>query len=107
MLWLEERPSDTRGDRFCLGAAVVNLTGNGTSSRTMSWPEAGVLTQLGVRERNLARADAVQPGLAERVELRQEDGGAYLARLASGSIGPTKTNDMSATRAVRMVHLSL
>ena len=35
---------------------------------------------------NLVRADTAQPGLAERVELRQEDGGAYLARLADGSI---------------------
>jgi predicted O-methyltransferase YrrM len=35
---------------------------------------------------NLARADAVQSGLAKRVELRQEDGGAYLARLADGSV---------------------
>ena len=35
---------------------------------------------------NLARADAVQPGLVMRVELRQEDGGAYLARLADGSV---------------------
>jgi predicted O-methyltransferase YrrM len=35
---------------------------------------------------NLTRADAAQPGLAQRVELRQEDGGAYLARLADGSV---------------------
>src|SRR5262245_41939684 len=35
---------------------------------------------------NLGLADAVQPGLAKRVELRQEDGGAYLARLADGSV---------------------
>jgi len=35
---------------------------------------------------NLARADTAQPGLAERVELRQEDGGTYLARLADGSV---------------------
>ena len=35
---------------------------------------------------NLARADAVQPGLAKRVELRQEDGGAYLSGLADGSV---------------------
>ena len=35
---------------------------------------------------NLARADAVQGGLAKRVELRQEDGGAYLARLEEGSL---------------------
>jgi len=35
---------------------------------------------------NLARADAAQPGLADRVDLRQEDGGAYLARLADSSL---------------------
>jgi predicted O-methyltransferase YrrM len=35
---------------------------------------------------NLASADALQPGLAKRVEFRQEDGGAYLARLADGSV---------------------
>ena len=35
---------------------------------------------------NLARADTIQPGLAGRVELRQESGGAYLARLADGSV---------------------
>ena len=35
---------------------------------------------------NLASADAVQPGLATRVEFRQEDGGAYLARLAEESV---------------------
>jgi predicted O-methyltransferase YrrM len=35
---------------------------------------------------HLARADALQPGLAARVELRQEDGGACLARHADGSV---------------------
>ena len=35
---------------------------------------------------NLARADAVQPGLLKLVEFRQEDGGAYLAQLADGSV---------------------
>ena len=35
---------------------------------------------------NLASADTVQPGLATRVEFRQDDGGAYLARLADGSV---------------------
>jgi predicted O-methyltransferase YrrM len=35
---------------------------------------------------NLTRADSLQPGLAKRVELRQEDGGAYLARLADASV---------------------
>lgn len=35
---------------------------------------------------NLARADTVRPGLAARVEFRQADGGAHLARLAGGSV---------------------
>jgi predicted O-methyltransferase YrrM len=35
---------------------------------------------------NLAMADSAQPGLAARVELRQEDGGAYLAALADDSV---------------------
>ena len=35
---------------------------------------------------NLARADALHPGLATRVEFRQEDGGAYLAQLPDGSV---------------------
>lgn len=35
---------------------------------------------------NLARAEAVQPGLAQRVQFRQVDGGAYLAGLADRSV---------------------
>lgn len=35
---------------------------------------------------NLARADALQPGLGARVELRQQDGGTYLAALVDGSV---------------------
>lgn len=35
---------------------------------------------------NLGRADAAQAGVAARVDFRQEDGGAYLARLADGSV---------------------
>ena len=54
----EKRPSETRGDRFRLGAVVVNLRGEGDCSRDMRWPEAGLVTQLGVCERNLAGLDA-------------------------------------------------
>jgi predicted O-methyltransferase YrrM len=35
---------------------------------------------------NLALAEAAQSGLTKRVELRQEDGGAYLAHLADASV---------------------
>ena len=35
---------------------------------------------------NLARADALQPGLVKRVELRHEDGGAYITRISDGSV---------------------
>jgi hypothetical protein len=41
-LWLEEKPSRERGDRFEIGAVVVNLTGLGNCSRLSSWPSAGV-----------------------------------------------------------------
>jgi predicted O-methyltransferase YrrM len=39
-----------------------------------------------VARTNLASADIAQPGLVARVELRQEDGGAFLAQLADGSV---------------------
>lgn len=58
LLWLQERPSPERGDRFQVGAVVVNLTGTGRTSRQMNWPGAGLLTHLGVVERNLAGEDA-------------------------------------------------
>jgi hypothetical protein len=57
-LYLQERPSETRGDRFCVGIVVVNLTGRGNCSREMAWPEASIRTHLGVCERNLAEEDA-------------------------------------------------
>jgi hypothetical protein len=57
-LWVELKPSEERGDRFQVGAIVVNLTGRGSTAQTMDWPEAGLLTQLGVVERNLAGEDA-------------------------------------------------
>lgn len=53
-LWVELKPSAERGDRFQVGAVVVNLTGRGNTAQTMDWPEAGLLTRLGVVERNLA-----------------------------------------------------
>ena len=62
-IWLADAVADSAG-------SVVSIdTGANDEART-----------------NLSRADAVQPGLVERVELRQEDGGTYLARLADGSV---------------------
>ncbi len=65
-LWLELKPSDERGDRFQLGAIIVNLTGKGDASRLMDWPEAGMHTGLTIVERNLGemRADEVMTGIA-------------------------------------------
>ena len=57
-LWLGLRPDDERGSRFHVGAAVVNLTGSGTSSREMRWPAARLVTHLEVVERNLERESA-------------------------------------------------
>lgn len=57
-LWLNCKPDEGRGSRFQLGAAVVNLSGNGSTSREMRWPAAGLATQLLVVERNLEREPA-------------------------------------------------
>jgi hypothetical protein len=59
-LWLNRKPDDERGSRFQLGAAVVNLSGSGATSREMRWPAAGLVTQLTVVERNLEREAAVE-----------------------------------------------
>lgn len=58
LLWMEEKPSAERGDRFHLGAVQVNLTGKGACSRQYDWPDAGLQTNLQVRERNLSTLDA-------------------------------------------------
>lgn len=47
-----------RGDRFLPGAVQVNLTGVGNCSRDCNWPDAGMHTNLLVRERNLSTMDA-------------------------------------------------
>jgi len=64
-VWLELRPSDLAGDRFCVMAVVVNLTGRGNSGRQLEWPEAGVATTLKPRELDLAglRAEEVLDGV--------------------------------------------
>jgi predicted O-methyltransferase YrrM len=60
-----------------LADAVGDTGGRVVSVDTASVDEA---------RNNLAFADTVQTGLATRVEFRQEDGGAYLARLADASV---------------------
>jgi hypothetical protein len=69
-VWVELKPSAERGDRFQVGAVVVNLTGQGSTAREMDWPEAGLSTRLGVVERNLA----------------QEEAGAVLAAVGAGEV---------------------
>jgi hypothetical protein len=59
-LWLEKRPDPEAGSRFCVGAVVVNLTGQGNSSRDYHWSAAGVRCHLGVCERNLADLSAAE-----------------------------------------------
>ncbi|HJZ90435.1 MAG TPA: hypothetical protein VKE40_06150 [Gemmataceae bacterium] len=70
-LWRAERPSPERGDRFWLGAVVINLTGTGRSSRDHEWTAVGLRTQLRVVERNL----------------HQESASSTLARVADGTLG--------------------
>jgi len=71
-LWLEKRPTDAGGERFAVGAAVVNLTGRGHASRDMRLRQTGVRTNLEVAERNLvdeeaaALVDAIAAGQVSR-----------------------------------------
>jgi hypothetical protein len=58
LLWLEKRPTDGRGERFEVGAVVVNLTGRGRTSRTMILRRTRVRTGLEVAECNLVDEDA-------------------------------------------------
>ena len=62
-IWLADAVGDTDG-------AVISVD-------TASLDEA---------RNNLASADTIQAGLAARVEFCRDDGGAYLARLADGSV---------------------
>ncbi len=57
-LWLEKRPTTAGGERFSVGAVVVNLTGRGRTSATMSLRRTGIRTSLEVVERNLCDEDA-------------------------------------------------
>jgi hypothetical protein len=57
-LWLEMKPYPERGDRFSVGAVVVNLTGQGRASQDQHWPRAGLRSHLEVVERNLEGLDA-------------------------------------------------
>ena len=54
LVWLEKRPSPERGDRFALGAAVVNFRGRGDTSRQMNWVEAGLAWGVKVKDVNVA-----------------------------------------------------
>src|SRR4051812_8942355 len=56
--WRQLRPSGERGDRFCVGAVVVNLTGRGQASQRMRLGKSRVWTDLGVAEWNLADESA-------------------------------------------------
>lgn len=56
-MWCELRPSDQPERRFQVAAAVVNLTGNGRTSRVMNFGD-GIRLSLEVREVNLASLEA-------------------------------------------------
>lgn len=57
-LWLEIRPTEAGKERFSVGAVVVNLTGYGHTSTTMTLRRTGMRTSLEVVERNLCDKDA-------------------------------------------------
>jgi hypothetical protein len=59
-VWLEEKPSTERGDRFALGGVIVNLRGKGEASRNYSWPKATLNTSLLLKECNLSTCSAAE-----------------------------------------------
>ena len=74
-VWRAEKPSPERGDRFELGAILVNLRGRGNTSRTMQFAGTEMKTILGVREVNLSELHAeetlrqIESGTIARVVL--------------------------------------
>jgi hypothetical protein len=63
------RPGRSRGDRFHVGAVVINLTGQGQTGQSMRLGRTRVLTELGVAERDLAGLSAEE--LLRDVEARR------------------------------------
>jgi hypothetical protein len=58
LLRLTQHPSEEPGDRYWVGAVVVNLTGRGDASREYEWRGANLQALLKPRELNLAALDA-------------------------------------------------
>ncbi len=57
-LLLNYKPDEERGSRFLPGAAVVNLTGKGSTSFESLWEEAGLELTFKIQERNLETESA-------------------------------------------------
>jgi hypothetical protein len=76
LLRLTEKPSAESGDRYWVGAVVVNLTGRGQAERDLHWSGAGLRLLLEPREWNVPDVEAAQV-------LRQvEEGAAPVEALA-------------------------
>src|SRR5262249_46390253 len=67
-LWLEKRPTEAGKERFSVGAVVVNLTGRGRTSASMTLRRTGIRASLEVVERNLCDEDAA--GVLEAIAQR-------------------------------------
>ena len=55
-----ERPSDAPGDRYWVGAVVINLTGRGMAKRDLQWRGDGLHLLLQPCEWNFGEMDAMQ-----------------------------------------------
>jgi hypothetical protein len=113
MVRLTQRPSDNPGDRFWVGAVVVNLTGQGAAQRDLEWRGAGLHLLLQPREWNLAALDAAR--VLDEVEhgvvpvealawiplMQRGDDSAIIRRwldLASGEADPVRRADLGLAR---------
>jgi hypothetical protein len=106
---LTQRPSGHPGDRYWVGAVVVNLTGQGSAERDLEWRGAGLRLLLQPREWNLAALDAaevldeVEQGVAPVeamawVALMQRGGDSAIirrrVRLAGGQTDPVRRGNL-------------
>ncbi len=59
-IWTEKRPTDAGKERFCVGAIIINMTGQGKTSRRMRYRDSDAEIALKVVECNLETWDAAE-----------------------------------------------
>jgi hypothetical protein len=82
---LTHRPSPEPGDRYWVGAVVVNLTGKGSAERDLEWRGAGMRLLLQPREWNLAQESAARTLQQVKQGLAPQEALAWIPLMQGGS----------------------